>query len=148
MMATYEKIKAMRFHLTSLESIIKEFCDDTGFRHAPPLSIGQYPRIRLERTVSGISQWLDLSLGLDQRGRKFEVFDPSLPYELGAGAFVDMPDESQFGHRFSRRWTVFSARPFSDVESSLYAELGDARKTLETWTVEDIVRDGERIELG
>jgi hypothetical protein len=45
---------------------------------------------------------------LDENGRRFEKFRRDLPYELGVGAYLDEPDGSQYGVRYSHTVHCFA----------------------------------------
>ena len=80
-------------HLKEFAPIIDSFCSSHGFLYVDRISLGRYPRIRVERNETH-KIWLDLWLELDDDGQRFAKFRPDLPYELSAGAAVVIQDGS------------------------------------------------------
>ena len=143
-----ESFNELRKHLARIKPSVQRFCDEHGFKEASISSIGRYPRIRVVRQHGAVQQWLDLSMGLDENGRRFTEFFPDIPYELGAGAFVDLDDGSEFGVRYSVAWTEYEGRSFSEVEKSLYEDLMIALAKVMSLSEDEILRDGQLIKLG
>ncbi len=79
-----DEINKLREHLKNLYPIFDQFCENFCFEYATPSSIGRYPRIRVEQKTSNIKLWLDLWMEFDEQGRRFQVFNPYLSYELSA----------------------------------------------------------------
>ena len=112
-MRALQAIEALRAHLGTVEPIFDAFCQSNGFTRATPSSIGRYPRIRVLRD-GPVQLWIDLFMELDEAGRRFETFDPQLPYELSAGATA-VVDEAGRTVRYSLITLRFAGRPFREV---------------------------------
>lgn len=143
-----EEMERLRDHLKSLKPIFDQFCTKFGFQYANPTSIGRYPRIRIMQYSKDINLWLDLWMELDEHGQRYRFFDPSLPYELGAGASIDFDDGTQYGYRYSQAFAQFSNRPFFEIEETLYDDLIKAYEVIRNWTADEIVREGRYVKLG
>src|ERR1700677_2944719 len=85
----------LRKHLSTVRPIIDEFCRAHEFACVNPLSLGRYPRIRIEK-AGDINRWLDLWMGLDKDGKRFEKYFDDVPYDLSAGAYADFKDKTVF----------------------------------------------------
>lgn len=144
---TEEQFDKLREHLASVRPIVDEFCSATGYQHVDPRSIGRYPRIRIEKPGE-VSRWLDLWMEVDEIGNRNESFFEDVPYELSAGASLHVEDETQYGHRFQKSFTVFSGRPFKNVPETLLKELRKGAAEIEVWTPDILRKQGEKVPLG
>lgn len=138
---------ALREHLEEVRPVFDEFCARYGFSYTDPRSLGRYPRIRIER-AGAVTLWFDLWMELDEHGRRIERFRRDLPYELSAGAYVDVQDGSKYGHRFQCAVPCFSGTPFEQVAGVLRGELERQLRALETWDEQYLRDHGERVQLG
>lgn len=143
-----KNIEKLREHLDELYSIFDNFCKDFGFKYAAQSSLGRYPRIRVQKKDSEIELWFDLWMQLDEQGKRFKTFNPKLPYELSAGACIQISDEAKNRYRYCLILSIFKDFPFNELSISLYDQLNDSLKTIERWTVEDIIKEGKKIKLG
>jgi len=134
-------------HLLELRPIFDEFCARRGFSYVDPRSLGRYPRIRIERAAA-VTHWFDLWMELDATGHRFERFRRDLPYELSAGAFLDVADGSRYGHRFHHVVQCFAAMPFNQVAGTLPGEFERQLPVLETWDGSFLREHGQRVQLG
>jgi hypothetical protein len=132
----------LREHLKEVRPIIDRFCARHGFSHVNPVSIGRYPRIRIERAGTP-AIWFDLWMGLDKDGCRFETFVRDRPYDLSAGAYLDQPD----GLRYSKTLVCFSDTPFFEVASVLMQQMEQAVPVLEKWDSGYLIANGTKIKL-
>lgn len=109
--------------------------------------MGRYPRIRIERSGPTII-WFDLWMELDRNGRRYEQFRRDLPYELSAGAYIDVPDGSKYGIRFSKCFQCFSGKPFDEVSAVLQGEMQKHLGALEEWDSQYLKDNGTKTQLG
>lgn len=134
-------------HLQDVRPIFDDFCARNGFTYVDRKSLGRYPRIRIERPGS-INIWFDLWMELDKNGNRIEKFGRDVPYELAAGAFLDVADGSRYGTRFQKSFQCFSGRPFDQVGPALQKEMERHLRTLEQWNVQYLKDNGEKVQLG
>jgi len=137
---------ALNDHLKEVQPIFDDFCARNGFVCVNRKSLGRYPRIRIER-VGGSKLWFDLWMELDKHGRRFEQFRRDLPYELAAGAYVDVECDSRHRTRFQKSILLFSGKPFDQVSAVLEGEMRKHLSTLEEWDAEYLKKNGQRVEL-
>jgi len=134
-------------HLQEVRPIFDDFNARNGFVYVDQKSLGRYPRIRIERT--GVTKiWFDLWMESDASGHRFQEFKRDLPYELSAGAYVDVQDGSKCGVRFQKCFQCFSGKPFDQIGSALESEMQKHLCTLETWELQYLKDEGEKIQLG
>lgn len=143
-----EEMEKLREHLNILYPIFDRFCENFGFQYANPTSLGRYPRIRIIKHSEKINLAIDLWMELDEHGQRYRFFDPSLPYELGAGASIDFDDGTQHGYRHFRVFAQFSNRPFFEIEETLYNDLVEAYEVIRNWTADEIIIEGKYVKLG
>lgn len=137
---------ALSEHLEGIRPIFDTFCTKHGFFHANKLSLGRYPRIRIEKPAF-VKLWFDLSMELNQEGRRFEKFTPDLPYGLGAGAYIEFQDGPEYGARLQTAFTCFSDKPFYEVGAILEAKMESSLRVLEGWDVRYLQAHGKKIQL-
>jgi len=138
---------ALNEHLEELRPLFDIFCARHGFVYVDRKSLGRYPRVRIEKTAT-TKIWFDLWMECDRDGHRFERFRRDLPYELSAGAFVDVPDGSKYGVRFSDSVQCFSGKPFDQVGAVLQSEMEKHLPTLEGWDVQYLREKGKKSQLG
>ncbi len=138
---------ALNEHLEEVRPIFDDFCALNRFVYVDRTSLGRYPRIRIERPGS-IKLWFDLWMESDKNGRRFERFRRDLPYELSAGAYMDIDDGSKYGTRFQKAFSCFSGKPFDEVGAILLGELQRHLRTLELWDEQYLKTHGMKVQLG
>ena len=143
----FAALDALNEHLQEVRPIFDVFCARNGFGYVDRSSIGRYPRIRIERR-GGTIIWFDLWMEFDQNGHRFEQFRRDLPYELSAGAYVDVQDGSKYGTRFQKAVRCFSGKPFDQVGAVLRSEMEKHLPTLEGWDAQFLKDNGEKVQLG
>jgi hypothetical protein len=84
---------------------------------------------------------------LDKEGKRINEFSPDVPYELGAGSFLDVPDGLKQGMRFHKSVICFSGVPFDHLKSILPGELQRTLKILEKWDSPYLKEHGEKVKL-
>lgn len=134
-------------HLQEVRPIFDSFNERNNFVYVDRKALGRYPRIRIERNGS-TNIWFDLWMEYDEEGNKFEVFRYDLPYELSAGAYVDVQEASTNGVRFQKCIQCFSGKPFNQIGVDLASEMQKQLCILEEWDVQYLKDKGERIRLG
>ena len=139
--------KTLNEHLQEVRPIFDDFCAQNGFAFVDRKSLGRYPRIRIERP--GTTRiWFDLWMELDKDGHRVEHFRRDFPYELSAGAYVDVPDDSKHGTRFQKSFQCFSGKPFDQISAVLQGEMQTHLRTLEEWDVQYLKDKGKKVQLG
>jgi hypothetical protein len=138
---------ALREHLHEVRPIIDAFCERHGFVYADPMTLGRYPRIRIERR-GAVTVWFDLWMEFDKNGRYFKKFWRGIPYELSAGASFDIVDESLCGVGFYKVLTCFSAVPFEQVGSMLMEQMEKHVDVVMSWDEALLRREGTMRRLG
>ena len=147
MSMTEHDFDTLRLHLREVRPIFAAFCASHEFEPVSEISLGRYPRIRVQRSGT-VTLWFDLWMELGANGRRFQSFKPDLPYELAAGAYVDVPDGSKFSVRFQKSIQIFSGRPFETVNSVLSIELKKHIMLIEQFDLEYLQTCGQRVPLG
>ena len=142
-----EDFKKLGEHLSLVRPIIDDFCRRYGFEYVNPLSLGRYPRIRIQK-ISEINRWFDLWMGLDKDGKRFEQHFEDVPYDLSAGADVTFPDDTKYGYRYQKGYECFSGKPFREMPTILQGELDQNLKIIEKWTLETLKKEGKKVQLG
>ncbi len=143
----FAALAALNEHLQEVRPIFDDFCVRNEFVYVDRKSLGQYPRIRIERP-GATKIWFDLWMEFDKDGHRFEQFRRDLPYELSAGAYFDMPDGSRYGTRFQKGFQCFSGKPFDQVAKVLQSEMQRHFCTLEEWDVQYLKENGQKVHLG
>lgn len=138
---------ALNEHLKEIRPIFDDFCARNGFVYVDRKSLGRYPRIRIERPGK-TNIWFDLWMEFDKNGQRVERFKRDLPYELSAGAYVDVQDGSKFGTRFQKAIQCFSGKPFNQISALLQSEMETKLPTLEAWDAQYLEDNGEKVNLG
>ena len=134
-------------HLQEVRPIFDDFCAQNGFVFVDRKSLGRYPRIRIER-LGEPKIWFDLWMELDKDGHRVEQFRRDLPYELSAGAYVDVSDGSKYGTRFQKSVQCFSGKPFDQISAVLQGEMQTNLRALEEWDVQYLKDNGKKVQLG
>lgn len=138
---------ALGEHLHEVRPIFDAYCERYGFRPVDPMTLGRYPRIRIERP-GPVKIWFDLWMELDGDGRRYETFWRGAPYELSTGAHFDVSDGSRYGVRFQKALACFSAMPFERVGAVLMAEMETYLVVVQRWDEAYLRRDGIQVQLG
>jgi hypothetical protein len=138
---------ALNEHLKEVRPIFDDFCARNGFVYVNRKSLGRYPRIRIER-LGATKIWFDLWMEFDKDGHRVEQFRRDLPYELSAGAYVDVQDGSKHGTRFQKAIQCFFGKPFDQVGAVLQSEMQKHLGTLEAWDVQYLKDNGKKVQLG
>ena len=132
-----EDFESLSQHLTALDPEFGDFAKRHGFE-TQLAGLGRYPRRRLVRR--GSPCWfIDLQMDLRPDGGYYLSFNPSLPYSMAAGAWID-----QGNWRFSKRTWCFRSIPFVELERILSAELETSLMLIRNWDSEYLQRNGER----
>ena len=84
----------------------------------------------------------------DKDGHRFKQFRRDVPYELSAGAYIDVQDGSRYGTRFQKAIQCFSGKPFEQVELIFQGELEKHLPSLEAWNAQYLKDHGEKVQLG
>jgi hypothetical protein len=84
MMTAAKAYESMWFQLSPLFGVATDFCERRGFRRVEQEKLGWYPRVQFEMSRDA-RIWIELGLGLDERGGRFEQVTPDVPMELGVG---------------------------------------------------------------
>lgn len=113
--------------LDTLRPIFDHFCARHDFVYAPKLSLGTYPRIRVQRGDAP-TLWIDLWMELDGNGERFVEYTPDLPYELSAGSFLDRD-----ATRYSEKRQCISNISLAALREILAAELERALALITPW---------------
>lgn len=130
-------------HLREIDPIFQEFLRASEYRDNTG-ALGRYPH-RSAVSDSDVSRKIDLQMEDDeQSGERFSEFDPSIPYTLWAGAWVDLD-----GKRYcpGRGVLIFERLPFVAMVPKLYDYLKGAAAALEPYTHAEIVAQCEPFEL-
>jgi len=144
---TEEYFFALNEHIKEVQPIFDGFCALHGFAFVPRISLGRYPRIRIE--CKGVPNvWFDLWMEFDENGHRVERFRRDLPYELSGGAYFDEGDSSPYGVRFQKSFHSFSRKPFEQVGAVLLNEMEKHLPILETWDVPYLKTNGKKGQLG
>jgi len=85
---------------------------------------------------------------LDKDGHRIEKFSPDVAYELSAGAYIDVVDESRYGFRYQKALQCFSGRPFFEVPETIEAEMEKHLCRLKKWDADYLRTNGDRVQLG
>jgi hypothetical protein len=142
-----DQFAALNEHLKEVRPIMDDFCARHGFTYVDRRSLGRYPRIRIEK--AGMTRiWFDLWMELDKGGRRVEQFSRDLPYELSAGAYVDVPGATKYGDRFQKAIQCFSGKPFYQVSAVLLSEMEKHLPTLQEWDLHYLSTYGRKVQLG
>jgi len=140
-------LEELNEHLSEVRPIFDSFCARHGFVYVNRTALGRYPRIRIEKTVA-VTIWFDLWMGLDEGEKRFELFNPDLPYDLSAGAYVIVEDRSKHGTRYDITIACFLGKPFRDVPGILEREMERHLSTLEKWDAGRLIAQGRKVKLG
>ena len=133
-------------HLEIVTPLVEAFCHKYDFKRIVGSSVGRYPRIRLQR-CDEITLWLDLWMGLDNEGQRFNLFSPDIPYELSAGAFFDEKSQSADKWRYQKSFVIWPAKPFNEVADELREALEFGVATVKNWDLYFLMKEGLRVQL-
>lgn len=130
--------KQLNVDLPKVRPIFEVFCLETGFVPATRISLGRYPRFRVDRTepCGQIRLWFDFSMGLTSEGQRYEFYSPDLPYELGCGAVIDRLTEKR---RYSKTILCFENRSMNFVLPGLAQELRSHLAIIQAWDLPTIL---------
>jgi hypothetical protein len=142
-----KQFEKLRKHLDRVFPIIEGFCASSGYKIIDSKSLGRYPRIRIEKEGK-INRWIELWMELDENGKRYEQFFEEVPYELSAGAYIDILDKTKYGHRFQKSFVLFSHRQFKDVPTTIIEGLKKSDEILTSWNKAFLKADGQKVELG
>lgn len=138
---------ALNEHLEEVRPIVDAFCARHGYVYVNRGALGRYPRIRIERPGEP-KIWFDLWMECDKSGQRIERFRRDLPYELSAGAYLDVQDGSRYGIRFGKCIQCFSGKPFHQVSAVLQTEIEKHLPTLDLWDSQHLKDNGKKVQLG
>ena len=130
-------------HLMAVDDFMRATAADFGYVRQMS-GVGKYPRRRFVRVDGRVRRWVDLWMELDSTGSRFEVFDPSIPYELAGGAFIDDGDTLV---RRGIRFRVFQGVPFDRLTERLRLELCGTFERVTLIRESEIFETGEQSKL-
>lgn len=142
-----KQFEQLRLHLGRVLPNIENFCIEAGYEFVNQKSLGRYPRIRIERTGE-INRWIELWMELDEDGNRYEHYFEEIPYELSAGAYINIPDHTEYGHRFQKSFLLFSRKKFKDIPTIITTELKKANEKLAGWNRNILINEGKRVDFG
>ncbi|MBU6951606.1 hypothetical protein [Hahella sp. HN01] len=142
-----QQFECLREHLKRVLPEIEKFCSLKGFEFMDARALGRYPRIRV-RQEGEIVRWIDLWMELDENGDRFEKFYETIPYELSAGAQVDIPDGTKYGHRYQKSFSIFKSKPFKDIPNIIFDEMLKADSVIAEWDKNYLIENGKKVILG
>jgi len=128
-------------HLSAVDSIVEEFCRETGFVRRTT-GISRYPMrcLDLHRQVSW---FIELWMEEDEHGQRYDHFFPDIPYSLAGGAWIDLE-----GYRYvSDGVATFQRVRFRLLTSRLAADLSSAWERIRGFTPDYLVSLGPRVKL-
>lgn len=133
---------ALREHLSEVKPVFDGFCARHGFVYPDRVTLGRYPRVRIERRGS-VLVYFNLWMECDKDGKHFERFRRDLPYELCAGAYVDLENRTRF-HKYIY---CFKGKPFDQIVGVLESEMEKCLPILDQWDAKFLLENGEKGEL-
>ena len=131
-------------HLKEIDPIFHEFLRESGYSDNTG-ALGRYPHRSAVRNTD-VSRKIDLQMETDpDTGQRFDTFNPSIPYSLWAGAWVDLG-----GKRYcpDRGVVIFEHLSFADMVSILPVYLREAAAALKSYTRADIVARSKPFKIG
>ncbi|WLQ16773.1 hypothetical protein O5O45_12675 [Hahella aquimaris] len=134
-------------HLKRVMPCVNRFCEVAGYEYVDRRALGRYPRIRIQRPGE-ICRWIELWMELDENGDRYERFFDDIPYELSAGAKVEIADGTPYGHRYFKTFVLFSRKPFREVPQTLEGQLRKAHVLLSGWDKTFVLTHGRKVVLG
>lgn len=134
---TVEQFARLREHLSRLDATFERFCREYRFVERTT-ALGRYPRRYIWRAEE-VNLFFDLQMDLDGEGEYFERFNPSLPYSMGSGGWVDV---DLVRHGIILR--CFEKQPFSEVEKRLWEHLVEGYNKMSGWTKDYLLREGRK----
>ena len=139
-----EAFERLGEHLKEINPIFQAFLRQSGYSDNTG-AIGRYPH-RSAVKVTDICRKIDLWMEDDKEaGKPFSTFDPSIPYSLWGGAWVDLD-----GKRYclDRGSMIFEHLPFVGLVPMLADYLKEAVAALEPYTHAEIVARSEPFDIG
>lgn len=125
---------ALNDQILEVRPIFDQFCARYKFASVEPRTPSRNPQIRLERPGQP-SLWFDLRMERDRQ----DCPPQDLPYELSCGAILDDGQS-----RYYKILQCFSAKPFEQVPLILKEEMEKALRTLLTWDVKFLKKNGDK----
>jgi len=129
-------------HLKEIDSIFQGFLESSGYSNNTG-ALGRYPH-RSAVLETDVNRKIDLQMDHDSDGDCFSEFEPSIPYTLWAGAWVDTG-----GRRYcpDRGVLIFENLPFVEMVPKLARFLKEAELALGSYTKAEIVAQSESFGL-
>jgi hypothetical protein len=87
-------------------------------------------------------------MGMDKAGNRFTAYSPEVPYDLAAGAHVNLQDQTPHGYRYQKSYLCFAGTPFREVPYLLRQQLEENLRLIVGWTADFLTREGQRVQLG
>lgn len=139
-MPTLEYFDNFRRRLLPVQQVFDEFCNKYGYSHA---HTGRYPRIRVRKVADGVSTWVDFSMCWGDDGRYREEFDETTPFDLAAGAFVDIYTSDSDFIRYGECFVLLERVALSSImEGEMRDMLESSIPRLRKYTVESLQATG------
>jgi len=128
-------------HLCALDPLVEEFCRQTGFVRRTT-GISRYPMRRLDLHRQ-VSWFIELRMGEDEHGQRYDHFFPDVPYWLSGGAWIDLE-----GYRYGSEGIVtFQGVPFCLLGARLASDLRSTWERIRGFTPDYLVSLGPRVKL-
>lgn len=134
---TLEEFARLREHLSSLNPTFERFCQQYGYEEQTT-ALGRYPR-RYIRQSGEVNLFFDLQMDLDDEGEYFQQFNPSLPYSMGSGGWIDI-EQIRHGIIFE----CFRKIPFFDLEKRLWDYLIAGHSKMSGWNKDYLLKEGKK----
>lgn len=131
-------------HLKAIDPAFHAFLRDSGYSDNTG-ALGRYPH-RSAVHMTDVSRKIDLKMEDDEdTGARFSDFDPSIPYSLWGGAWVD-----QDGMRYcpDRGVMIFEHLPFAELLPMLPDCLKQAAAVMEPYTHAEIIARSKPFKIG
>lgn len=105
--------ESLREHLSVLQPMMEQFCHHYAFSPSDPMTLGRYPRLRIERG-GDLTLWFDLWMALDDNGKYYSKFHSNIPYDLSAGVYFETEEGSE-RTRYDYSFACLERVPFSEL---------------------------------
>ena len=131
-------------HLREIDPIFQAFLRESGYSNNTG-ALGRYPH-RSAVHMTAVSRKIDLQMETHENTEeRFSGFDPSIPYSLWCGAWVDLD-----GQRYSpdRGMIIFEHLPFVEMVPKLSEHLREAAAALESYTQTEVIAQSAPFKLG